>query len=173
MNEEQRNLCRDLTIYPNGLRRITKEDFLHKFPSSIERGKLALGLLEEACRTRSKEELECALTIGFTFGFAAEQRRVLCELVEANWHVSHEDVVSALDQLRTPDALEALFRATQWVPKYLEYDDSRAFAVKAIWAIGQIPGPEAEAKLDALAHSDNAILKRKAAEQLERRHRAA
>jgi hypothetical protein len=46
-------------------------------------------------------------------------------------------------------------------------------AVKAIWALGKIPGPEAETKLETLARSGDAILQRTAGEQLERRHSAA
>ena len=78
----------------------------------------------------------------------------------------------ASDGLRTPDAVEALFGATQWIPT-LEYDDSRALAVKAIWALGKIPGAEAENKLETLARSGDDILQKTAAEQLERRREGA
>ena len=172
MTEEQRKLCRDLIIFPNGQSRITKEEFLRRFPSAVEHGKLASRLLEDAYRAQDGEDLECALTIGFAFGFAPEHTKTLCHLVEADWHVRHEDVVSALDKLRSPETVEALFRATQWIPKSLEYDDSRALAVKAIWALGKIPGTEAEAKLEMLARSENTILRQNAVEQLERRRKA-
>ncbi|MFD5103330.1 hypothetical protein [Streptomyces albidochromogenes] len=33
--------------------------------------------------------------------------------------------------------------ATRWIPEYLDFDEFRALAVKAIWALGAIPGPEA------------------------------
>jgi hypothetical protein len=171
MTEEQRDLCSALTILPNGSRRISKEDFIRRFPSAVERGKLASRLLEDAYLVQNGDDLECALTVGFTFGFAPEHTKILNRLVEADWHVRHEDVVSALDELRSPDSVEALFRATQWIPKYLEYDDSRALAVKAIWALGKLPGTKAETKLEALARSDDAILRRAAEEQLDRRHK--
>jgi hypothetical protein len=173
MTEEQRDLCSALTILPNGSRRISKEDFMRRFPSAIEQGKLASRLLEDAYRAQDGDDLECALAVGFTFGFAREHMDILCHSVGADWHVRHEDVVSALDDLRSSDAVEALFHATQWIPKYLDYDDSRALAVKAIWAIGNIPGTEAETKLEALALSNDAILRKTAVEQLERRHAAA
>jgi hypothetical protein len=173
MTEEQRNLCGALTMLPNGSRRISKEDFMRRFPSAVEHGKLASKLLADAYRAQDGDDLECALAVGFTFGFAPEHTEILCHLVEADWHVRHEDVVSALDGLRSPHTVEALFRATQWIPKSLEYDDSRALAVKAIWALGKIAGTEAETKLEALARSDNAILRKAAIKQLERRHKAA
>jgi hypothetical protein len=172
MTEEQRKLCRDLVIFPNGQSRITKEEFLRRFPSAVERGGLALKWLQEACETRNADDLSYALIIGGNFGLVPEHKDVLRRLVEEDWHYSHEDVVSALQTWPTPDTVDALFRATQWIPKSLEYDDARALAVKAIWALGKIPGAEAETKLEALARSDNAILRKNAVEQLERRHAA-
>lgn len=118
------------------------------------------------------EELQCALIVGHTFGFAPEHTEILCRLIEADWHFSHEDVVSALDALQTADAVPALFRATQWTPEYLKFDENRGLAVKAIWALGKIPGSEAARNLEALTRSDVAILRKAATEQLERRHRA-
>ena len=173
MTEEQRKLSRDLIIQPDGRSRITKEDFLRRFPGSVEGGKLAVSVLEEAYRAQNAEDLQCALIIGHAFGFGPEHIDVLRRLAEAEWHYSHEDVVEALDSLRTSDAVEALFRATQWVPKSLEYDDSRALAVKAIWALGKIPGTAAETKLETLARSGDAILRKTAMEQLESRNKAA
>ncbi len=174
MTAAQRKLCRDLVISPpRGVGQISKEEFLRKFPSSVEHGKLAVRLLAEAYEAKDAEDLQCALIVGHTFGFAPGHADILCRLVEADWHVSHEDVVSALDVLQTPDAVRALFRATQWIPGHLNFDENRSFAVKAIWALGKIPGSEAERNLEALARSDNAILRKTAAEQLERRHKAA
>lgn len=173
MTEEQRKLCHDLIIQPNGRIRRTKEDFRRRFPSFVEGGELAAWVLEDAYMAQNAEDLQCALTIGFTFGFVPEHKDVLGRLVEADWHYSHEDVVSALQTWPTADTVDALYRATQRIPKSLEYDDSRALAVKAIWALGKIPGHEAETKLETLARSGDAILQRTAGEQLERRHKAA
>lgn len=167
MTEEQRKLCRGLVITPpRGVRLISIEDFLRQFPSAVEGGKLALRLLEDAYRTQNTEDLECALIVGYVFGFGREHVDILCHLIEADWHYSHEDVVGALDKLRTSDAVEALYNATLWIPKSLEYDDSRALAVKAIWALGRIPSAEARANLEILAHSNDTIVRSAAIEQL-------
>ena len=173
MTEEQRKLCRDLIIQPDGRSRITKEEFLRRFPSAVERGKSALKWLQEACETRNADDLSYAFIIGGVFGFAPEHKDILLHLIDEDWHYCHEGVVSALQTWPTPDTVDALFRATQWIPKSLEYDDARALAVKAIWALGKIPGSEAEAKLETLARSENTILRQNAVEQLERRHSAA
>jgi len=173
MTEEQRKLCRDLVIFPNGQSRITKEDFLRRFPSAVERGRMALKWLKEAYETRNADDLSYVLIVGGNFGFVPEHKDILRRLIDEDWHYSHEDVVSALQTWPTIDTVEALFRATQWIPKSLDYDDSRALAVKAIWALGKTPGTEAETKLEALARSENTILRKNAVEQLERRHAAA
>jgi hypothetical protein len=171
MTEEQRKLCRALIIFPSGSRRISKEEFVRQFPSALENGKLAMKWLEEANGAQSAEDLNCALVVGFTFGFAPIQKGILGRLVDADWHCSHEDIVSALQTWPTADTVDALFRATQWIPKALEYDDSRSLAVKAIWALGKIAGTDAETKLEALARSDDALLRKTAEAQLERRRK--
>lgn len=126
-------------------------------------------LFEEAYQARNSDDMDCAIVVGFVFGFGPEHTTILCQLLDEDWHRSHEDAVSALDGLRTPVAIESLFRATQWIPDYLDFDDARALAVKAIWALGNLPGPESEAKLKAIARSDDPILRTNAEEQLERR----
>jgi hypothetical protein len=174
MTVEQRRLCKDLVITPpHGRSQISKEEFLRQFPSSVQQGKLALPLLKEAYDAHSPEDLECALLIGFTFGFGPGHREILSNLIEADWHHSHEDIVEALDTLRSPDAVDALFRATQWIPKSLEYDEGRALAVKAIWALGKIPGCESQAKLEMVARSDDPVVRETALEQLDRRQHQA
>jgi hypothetical protein len=170
MTLEERNLCRDLIVTPpHGVSQISKEEFVRRFPLAVAGGKLAPSWLEEAYKAQNAEELQCALAVGFTFGFAPEHKEIFRRLIGEDWHYSHEDVVSALETWPVPDTVEALFRATQWIPKSLEYDDSRALAVKAIWALGKIPGTEADASLKALARSDDIVLRKTAVEQLERR----
>jgi hypothetical protein len=173
MTPEERKLCRDLIVTPpRGAMQISKEAFLRQFPSSVEQGKLVLRLLEDACTAQNAEDLGCALIVGHAFSFRPEHTDILCRLVEADWHISHEDVVGALEGLQTPDAVGALFRATQWIPEHLHFDESRALAVKAIWALGKIPGAETEKKLEMLTRSDDAILRENATEQLARRREA-
>jgi len=170
MTEEQRKLCGMLVMFPDGKTRITKEEFLRRFPSAVECGRSALKWLQEAYETRNADDLHCAFIIGGNFGFAPQHKDILCRLIDEDWHYCHESVVSILSGLwPTPDTVEALFRATQWIPKSLEYDNAKALARKAIWALGKIPGPEAETKLETLAHSDDPVLRGWAVKQLERR----
>jgi HEAT repeat protein len=87
----------------------------------------------------------------------------------ANWHHKHEDAASALGKLRTPGAVDALYEMTQWVPEYLDFEESRALATKAIWALAGTPGPEAEQALTRLIGSDDEIVRVGAEAQLKRR----
>lgn len=170
MTAEERELCLALVVQPGrGAGRLEKDEFVRQFPRAIEQGMLAVTLLDEAYRSRNSDELRCALIVGFVFGFRDEHALLLCRALEEDWHLSHEDVVSALDRLRTPAAVDALFSATQWIPEYLDYDDNRAFARKAIWALGKLGTAEADQKLQLLARSEDENLRDAAQEQLLRR----
>ena len=62
MTAEQRKLVYDLVITPpHGLRRISPEDFAQRFPSALDDGKLALGLLEEATQAQNGADLEAVI----------------------------------------------------------------------------------------------------------------
>ena len=43
---------------------------MRRFPSAVEHGKLAPKLLEDAYQAQDGDNLESALTVGSTFGFA-------------------------------------------------------------------------------------------------------
>ena len=173
MTAEQRKLCWSMVILPNGSKPMSKEDFLRQFPTAIEHGKLASGLLEEACRTQNTADLDCAIQIGNMFGYTAIQTEILCHLIDADWHGLHESIVDVLGALQPPGAVEALFRVTQWTQKHLEDIGVPHLAEGAIWALSRIPGSEAETKLEILAHSDKANLREAAVWRLEQRHKAA
>lgn len=172
MTEAERELCHQLVIHADGKVDISEEEFKRRFPSAICHGKLAKALLEEAFQSQNGDDLLCVMIIGSTFGFGPEHIDILCRLIDATWHQCHEFVVSALDGLRTTEAVDALFRATQWVPEYLDYDESRALAVKAIWGLGNLVDRKSEDKLKTLVHSEDAILRKAAVEQLKRRAEA-
>lgn len=167
MSTTERRLCRDLLITPSSSgRRISKEEFLRQFPSSVEHGVLSRALLADVIEQKNVEDLQCLLIVGHVFGFSTEHVDLLTELVSTTWHVSHEDVVSALNKIGGAVVVDALFRSTQWIPEYLNYDDSRALAVKAIWGLGKIDSIEATEKLVILSHDQEEILRDSASEQL-------
>ena len=110
----------------------------------------ALGrrLLRDAVERRDATDFELALIVCNRFdAFDDSLLPLLVDQALADWHQRHEDVVSRLGKYKSPTAVDALYRLTQWIPDYLDYDESRALAQKAIRALGGIPGPEAEQAL--------------------------
>lgn len=169
MTELERGLCRSLIVAPSGNRsKISKKNFRNKFPGAFKDGRLSAELLADAYRRQDPSDLELALVVGYNFGFGREHLPVLCRLVVEDWHFTHEWAVSALDKLRDPSAVDALFHATQHVPAHLAFDDARALAVKAIWALRNLGTEPAIEKLAALASAEVPVVSQEAAEQLER-----
>jgi FMN phosphatase YigB (HAD superfamily) len=165
MRTRQQKLILDMTLH-----RISEDEFLRE--TRIARGDastFALKMLEEAHGQKSEDDVECGLLLAFTFGLSRECVDTLIRLSDADWHHSHEDVVMALDELRDKRAIDAFYRAALKLHPYLEYDDDRALAGKAIWALGNLADPIADEKLRQLAQSDHAIVRKYATNQLHHR----
>jgi hypothetical protein len=101
MTEAEVKACRDLISTPRFWTPISKEEFLRRYPAAVENGRLAVRILEKAYKARDAGELQCALIVGFTFGFAPEHKSILRALLFAKWHNCRDDIVSALIILRT------------------------------------------------------------------------
>jgi len=163
MNKYQRKLASDLA---NG--RITPENFLKELGTHEAPEKISLKILEEAFRERSAADVEYGLGVGFKLGISSEYKELLQRLFDAQWHHSHEDVISALDTLRDPELVDVFYTATQVIPTYLKFDENRALAMKAIWALGRIGTDKAHRKLREISTSPISRLRSAALEQLER-----
>jgi hypothetical protein len=157
-----------LVVVPGRQQEDHREDVLRHFGTSDGR-MLGLALLKDAIHREDAEDVEMALVVSSTFGFTGCHLQPLVLLTSAGWHQKHEDVVSALGELRDPAAVDALYDVTQWVPDYLEFDESRALARKAIWVLGKTPGEQATEALGRLADSGDEIVQKEAARQLKRR----
>jgi hypothetical protein len=158
MTPEQRKLAMDLVILPNGRRMISPEQFATRFPSAVERGQLALLLLEEAAKAQSADDLQATLIVGATFGFSTEHVPLLCDLLPGDWHFSHEDIVSTLQRLRDPRAVESLFSTVSISHSYLDYDEGFGLARKCTWALADIGTAEAKSRLEKIASSENPLI---------------
>jgi HEAT repeat protein len=165
MNADEQQIVMNLF-----LRRISEEEFLRAFRIRRSDGtQFALSVLEQAYRERDAVSVECGLGLGFRFGMSPQYFDVLVKLSEAEWHIRHEDVVTALDELRDKRSVDALYDAALKLHPYLSFDDCRALAVKAIWGLGNLGDKSADEKLRILAKSDNSILREEAEKQLRRR----
>lgn len=172
MTPEDEKVILGLVYSPANPTRVgSPEEVLRHFGASDGR-QLGLKLLKEAIESRYADGVELALIVSNEFGITMDYLDMLLQLCAADWHHMHEDVVSLLGQLRTSTAVDALYRAAVWIPDYLDYDDNRALARKAIWALGGTPGPEAEAALVRLRDSDSEIVRKGAEAQLERRQKS-
>lgn len=158
----------DLTIVPGRERKGSPEDVLRHFGTQDGRA-LGLSLLRDAVDRRDGSDTEYALIVCGVFGITEEDHlELLVQLASAGWHTKHEDVASALDRLRTPAAVNALYHLTQWVPDYLDWDEGRALARKAVWGLAKIPGPEARAALRQLLDDRDEHVRAYAAKRLDR-----
>lgn len=163
MSEEEQRLIINLAT-----NRISKESFLQAFRGSLDGIVLSAELLDEALLHVNSTEVEMALIVGFVFGFDTRHLESLIRLESASWHVKHEDVVTALDRIRDNRAIPALVHATKWIPDYLKFDENRALAVKAIWALGWLKSQEATDALVQLVSCTDPVLSKNASEQLQR-----
>ncbi|MBD7918826.1 HEAT repeat domain-containing protein [Cellulomonas sp. Sa3CUA2] len=166
MSPDERSLVLAMVVVP-GREAISAEDFLHRFGAS-DGEKLGLGLLHDAVDRRDPVDVELALVVCFRFGFSDAHLAPLRSLAFADWHQRHEDVATALGRVGSPGAVGALAHLAEWVPSYLDYDDARALATKAVWALGSIYDPAARRVLESLSRADDGIVARTARAQLER-----
>jgi hypothetical protein len=165
MSPGQRSLVRLLYVLPGGPPPLSQDEFLRRFgaPDGVA---LGLDLLRDAVERRDSLDVELALVVCFKFGFSVGHLQPLLALAFADWRQRHEDVAAALGRLKSPASVDALTHLPRWVPAYLDFDDARALAVKAIWALGGIGGDAAHAALTSLASSGSGVVAENAVAQL-------
>lgn len=170
MTPEDLALVISAVIVPGQKAEVTREDILRHFGTTDGR-KLGLRLLREAADEKATADLEAALIVCNLFGFGMEHLPLLIDLAPANWHQQHENIAFMLSQLKHPSAIAVLHHMATWVPDYLDWDENRALAVKAIWGLGKTPGTEAEQALLSLLEDEDEIVREEAEAQLQRRNK--
>ncbi|MGW1188799.1 HEAT repeat domain-containing protein [Streptomyces sp. NPDC002559] len=169
MTSEEQELVMGLAIGLGEGPTRTLDEVLAHFGES-DGGALALRLLRDAMERRDADDVEMALILHAAANASVEEfLEPLTELFPADWHRDHEDIVSMLGRLRSPRTVPTLALATHWVPERLDWDENRALAVKAIWALGAVSGPEAREVLEGLLDDENEIIRENALNQLARR----
>lgn len=91
---------------------------------------------------------------------------LLNKLIICKWHQQHENIAMLLQEIHSPSSVTYLQKAIYLRPQYLEWDDNYAFAVKCIWALGEIKNSEAEKVLEQLSKESNTIIAQNARKQL-------
>lgn len=155
-----------LVVVP-GRASMPEEEFLRAF-GATDGARLGIDLLWDAARRHDATDVELALIVCLRFGLLPGHVEPLVDLAFAEWHQRHEDVATALGKLGLPAAVDALVHLATWVPDYLEFDDARALAVKAIWGLGAIPSEVATQALKRLAIDPDSIVAQAAVHQLQK-----
>lgn len=159
MTPEQRRAILALSIVPGERTpRGSQAEVLAAFGAN-EGVELSLELLQDSVQRRDATDLSYALATCFEFGVSLDHFVLLEPLIVADWHKSHEDVVAALDQLRTPLAIDVLAYAITHRPDYLACDANPALAIKAVWALGKIEDERARLALEYLLDSVSPLVK--------------
>jgi HEAT repeat protein len=158
MTPKQRELVYKLVISgSNPTRSISLEDFTREFPAAVAGNSLSPDFLREIGSGENSDDLQAALIVGAVFGFAEASVPELCRLLRLEWHTSHEEIVSILQDLKAPEAVDALVQAAQVNHAYLSYDEQFGLARKCCWALADIGTDAAKNGLLRLATDSNDI----------------
>ena len=114
--------------------------------------------LYNAIDAMDADHVESVLHECFKSGFTSEYVPALMQLLGKSWHFRHEDVVSTLQHLKDPRAVDALYEEALTSYEYLNYDEFFGLARKCTWALADIGTPEAKAKLQMLAQVNNTMI---------------
>ena len=114
--------------------------------------------LETAIRKRDSDLVETSLCEAFAGKLHPIYSPALIVLADSDWHLRQEDVVGALQELRSPDAVAVLERCTFSIHKHLAYDEFFGLARKCTWALADIGTPDAREALTRISNCDNPII---------------
>jgi len=124
--------------------------------------------LQRAMQRSDADAFEVALTAAHRAGLSPDLADLLAEALLMPWHMRHEDVALALQRLRDPRTVDALFRASLSKHDYLAYDEFSGLARKCTWALADIGTVEAKQRLEQLAGSENPTIAAYARKRLDR-----
>jgi hypothetical protein len=174
VSEEEKELILDLVIR----RRMSSEEFMTRFPlETADVESAGIPLLQRALQERDSDAVEYGLLLMFRFGVTTNYIELLTQLAEEKWHISHENIISALDRLIkkerpvrliSPAAIDLFYRTALSKHDYLDFDEAFALAVKCVWALGNIGTMDAVRRLGELLHCGNPIIEENALQQLDR-----
>lgn len=126
-----------------------------------------LSKLYESINSANPDELEGAVNGAWQNGMMKEYAGALNNMLLLEWHFRHEDIVNALQEIKSPSSIEALYLTALKTYEYLDYDEDFALARKCTWALADIGTTEAKLKLSVLQKCDNQLISNFALKRLQ------
>lgn len=165
MTTEQKNIITDFYFS-----KISKAEFLKKYPIDFGNNKMHIyDSVKEAYDNKNANELDLAFTLiifDTTIIDSDEFVELLCLLLPERWHPQHENIVTMLQNIKSPKSIDALYDTALTVFDSVVYMETYALARKCIHALGDINTEESKNKLKLLAQSNIPVIKEKAKKQL-------
>ena len=152
MNQKYKSLVNLLA-----LGKLSNEEFLHQYLENKNPDPIHyLNLLKKGIFDKDLDIIgECLTIISIANFDKGVFLRNLCDLLQEDWHYSHEHIAMLLKEAKDPSTVNCLYQATVISFPYLEYDSTYQFARKCIKAMSAIGNDEALNKLNLLAENQN------------------
>ena len=112
----------------------------------------------KAIEAKDGNALELAVNLAFQAGLPNDLSDIFAETLLMPWHRRHEDLSSALQEMKAPNSVNALFQAALSHHAYLDHDEFFGLARKCAWALADIGTPEAKERLQELARYENGVI---------------
>lgn len=157
------------TVFRLATRKLSKAEFEQAFPVAEAIEQSIRRFLRGAAETRDADALEATLVLIAIYGMEDSYVEPLVDVLRQPWHRSYEDIVLTLGNTLDARICEVLYEMTRTVPSYLEWDDNRALARKATYALGKNANPDSERYLRQLLGHEHERVRAIAAKQLLRR----
>lgn len=122
-----------------------------------------LSLLKNNVANKDEKGLANTLAVICNDGADSDYTDILLQLLDEQWHISEEDIISVLELIKDPKSVGKLYEVAINVP---DYDEMRAIAKKCIWALSAINTPEAIQKLKLLEKVNDPIIQENATFEL-------
>ena len=119
-------------------------------------------IMQQALDDRSSDDVDFALGILFRFWPTADCVPLLCELLVADFHHRHEDIIDTLNSPAEVYSVPFLRQAILLKPRlaYLAYDDYGTFYMKCFSALRGIATPEAVAVVREFTTSEDLVARK-------------
>ena len=126
--------------------------------------------LQQAREDRNADDVEFCLGLVFRFRPTVDCVPLLGELLAADFHTCHEDIIGALQDAADARSIPFLRQAVLMKPQleYLAYDDYGAYYKKCFWALRTIGTPDAIAVIREFASSEDSVAREQALYRLSR-----